>query len=278
MYKSQQSDHRPRSPVSPLESNGETWKYPPRAKAHLKGLGTLYEIPLKEAPKDLFRSRPMSYYDGLQASPEPEDKAVFADLPAAPAAKRLSRPFEQPYPTYNQSPTSAKGQALAPPANTPMQANLSRADSHLRRQPAGPPARKAIPAPISVPKPAHQSTRQREPNLYQENKVPAQRSGRNQGKQAPAQRPPRHQGWNPLEEPPHQQRTAARAHHQDHRRDHHRRGEDVEWYGELKRSNNRSKHKNPQHKDRWTYFFALLIAISLGIVVIVVAVEKSKHE
>lgn len=276
MYVSRKNDNRPRSPVSPLESNGETWKYPRRAQAHLKGLGTHYKAPLDKAPKDHFRSRPMSYYDGMQTSPEPEDKAVFADLPAAPATKRLSRPFDQPYPTYNNGMMSGQGKASKPPGDIPMPANMTRADSHLRRQPAESSKRKAAPAPISIPKPAHQSRRQREPSPYQRDQLPVQRSGGPQGKKAPAQRSARHQGWNPLEEPPRQQRT-ARAHHQDPSRHQHH-GDDREWKLELGRSNNRSKHNDPQYKSGRRCFFFLLIMMIVVVVIIVVMVTRKTHQ
>ena len=75
-YKSQQSK-TPLSPVSPLESNGQGWKYPPIAKSRLKGQGTISKVPLEEV-----RSQ-----------------------------KRLSRPFEQPY----QIPTSGQRQVSARP-------------------------------------------------------------------------------------------------------------------------------------------------------------------
>ncbi|KAL9072048.1 MAG: hypothetical protein Q9161_003823 [Pseudevernia consocians] len=275
MYKSRQNDNCPRSPVSPLESNGETWKYPRRAQAHLKGLGNLHEGSLVEAHKNHFRSRPISYYDGLPTSPEPEDKAVFADLPAAPATERLSRPFEQPYLMYNNGMTSGQGKASKPPGDNPMQANMTRADSHLRRQPAESSKRKAAPAPISVPKPAHQSRRQREPSPPQRDQPPVQRSGGHQGKKAPAQRTARHQGWNPLEEPPRQQRT-ARTHHQDLRRHQHH-GDDLERQLDLGRSNNRSKHNDPQYKSGRRCFFFLLFMLILIVVIIVVLVEKNMH-
>lgn len=269
-------DNGPRSPVSPLDSYGETWKHPPRAQAHLNGLGTLYEVPLDEAPKDHFRSRPMSYYDGLQTSPEPDDKAVFADLPVAPPKPRLSRPFDQPHPIPSHGQISRQEKPSAPPANVPMQTNMTRADSHLRRQPAESfSKRKAAPAPLTIPPPAHQPKRQYEPNPHQEAQPHTQRSGPHQGKQAPAQRTALHQGWNPLEEPPRQQRT-AHAEHKDRRQDR-RRDDDLEWQAGLTRSNNRSKHDDPQYKSGRRCFFFLLIMMILVIVIIVVVARKNMH-
>ena len=225
-------DNGPRSPVSPLDSYGETWKYPPRAQAHLNGLGTLYEVPLDEAPKDHFRSRPMSYYDGLQTSPEPDDKAVFAELPAAPPKPRLSRPFDQPHPIPSHGQTSRQEKPSAPPANVLMQTNTTRADSHLRRPPAESfSKRKAAPVAITIPPPAHQPRRQ--------------------------------------------QRT-AHAEHKDRRQDR-RRDEDLEWQAGLTRSNNRSKHEDPQYKSGRRCFFFLLIMMILVIVIIIVVARKNMH-
>lgn len=275
VYKSQRSDRSRhddgrRSPVSPIESNGETWKYPPRAQAHLKGLGPLHDKPHGEAPKDHFRSRPMSYYDGLPASPEPDNKAVFADLPAAPAKQRLSRPFEQPYPTSNQGRQApGKGQTSTPSAAVPMHANLSRADSRLRRQPAGFSHPKA-PAPLAIPPPAHQSKRQREPSPYRADQAPAQRSVRHQGKPVSGRRPARHQGWNPLQEPARQKGTVY-VQRKDQRR-----GDDLERQGGLARSKSRAKDNDPEYKSGRRCFFSLMVMMIIVIVVVVVMVEKNK--
>lgn len=260
----------PRSPVSPLESSGDTWKYLPRAQTHLEGLGTFHEVPLDETPKDHFGSRPMSYYDGLQTSPEPQTKAVLANLPVASANKRLSRPFEQPYPAYNHGLMSAQRQTSAPPVNIPMQAKMPRADSHLRGEPANPSQRKAVPAPLAIPKPAHQSRRQHQQSPYQE-KQPAQGSGHRQGNQARTQRPARHQGWNPFEEPPRQQRTVG-ADRQD-RRHSRRRSEDLERQAGL----SHSKHNDPQYKSGRRCFFFLIIMMILVVVIIVVTIRKNMH-
>lgn len=292
MYKSQQPEHStskasydtsditkynngPRSPVSPLDSNGETWKYPPRAQAHLNRLETLDEIPLDEAPKDHFRLRPMSYYDGLQTSPEPDGKAVFADLPAAPPKPRLSRPFDQPHPITNDGHTSGPRKPSATPVHIPMQANMTRAYSHLRRQPAESfSKRKAVPAPITIPPAAHQPRHRREADPHQENnQPPAQPSVRHQGRQAPAQRTARHQGWNPLKEPPRQQRTAqARAYQKEGPRDH-----DVEAQAGITSSDKRSKLSPPKDKSGRCCIFFLLIVMILVVVIIVVVAEKNMH-
>ena len=269
-------DNGPRSPVSPLNSNGETWKYPPRAQAHLNRLETLDEISLDEVPKDHFRLRPMSYYDGLQTSPEPDGKAVFADLPAAPPKPRLSRPFDQPQPIANDWDTSAPRKPSATPVHVPTQANMTRAHSHLRRQPAELfSKRKAVPAPITIPPPAHQPRRQREADSIQENQPPAQPSVRQQGRQAaPAPRTARHQGWNPLAEPPRQQRTAqARAYGKDGRRD-----LDVEAQVGITRSDKSSKLTPPKDRSGRCCIFFLLIVMILVIVIIVVVAEKNMRK
>ena len=229
-----------RSPVSPIESNGETWKHPPRGDAHPEGLGTFHEVPLDEA--------------------------------AAPAKERLSRPFEQPYPTSKQ------GQGSAPPATVPMQATMTRADSHLRRQPAQASKRKAAPAPIAIPKPAaaHQSRLQRDPRSRQADQAPAQRAGRHQGNQSSAQRPVRHQGWNPLDEPPRQQ-GAAHAHHHDRRHDHGR-SDDLEKQLGLTRSKDRSKHDDPQYYAGRRCFWFLMVFLTIVLITIIVAVEADKRK
>ncbi|KAL9138302.1 MAG: hypothetical protein Q9175_000485 [Cornicularia normoerica] len=254
-------------PRSPLESNAETWEHPPRAKTHQKRLGTLNEIPLDEAPKDHSNYRPTSYYDGLPTSPEPETTAVSADLPAAPPSKRLSRPYEQPYPIHNHGLTPGQGQAAA----VPMRATMTRADSHPRRQPAQfshqNANRKAAPAPIAIPPRAHRSSHHSEPSSDQEDQARRQRPCRQEDR-ARVQRPARHQGWNPLKEAPAQQRS-AHAHYKNHRR-----GDDLEWQGEL----GRSKHNDPQYKSGRRCFFFLLIMMISAVVIVVVMVEKNRHQ
>ncbi|CAD6581688.1 MAG: hypothetical protein ASARMPREDX12_000630 [Alectoria sarmentosa] len=265
-------DHRPRSPVSPLDSNGETWSYPRRANTPPKGPGTLYAIPLDDAP---LRPRPMSFYDGMPTSPEPDPKAVFADLSAAPAKKRLSRPFEQPYAIDDRGLTPpGQGQAPAPPAIVrfpPMHAGMRGANAHLGRSAAQSAHRKAAPAPLAIPTPAHQPRRQREGSPYLEDHAPAeQRSARHQGNNhGAAQRPGRHEGWNPLEEPPRpQQRTA-----QDRRR-----GDDLEWHAGLARSKQRSKHDDPQYKSGRRCFFFLVIMMVVVVVIVVVTVKQYERQ
>lgn len=250
------------SPRSPLESNAETWEHTPRAKTHQKRPGTLNEIPLDEAPKDHSNSHPTSYYDGLPTSPEPETTAVSTDLPAAPPNKRLSRPYEQQYRL-----TPAQEQAAA----VPMRANMTRADSHLHRQPAQfshqNANRKAAPAPIAIPPRAHWSIHHSEPSSDQEDQAHPQRPfSRENG--ARVQRPARHQGWNPLKEPPAQQRS-AHAQYKNHRR-----GDDLEWQGEV----GRSKHNDPQYKSGRRCFFFLLIMMISAVVIVVVMVEKNRHQ
>ncbi|CAD6582463.1 MAG: hypothetical protein ASARMPRED_000973 [Alectoria sarmentosa] len=263
-------DHRPRSPVSPLDSNGETWSYPRRANIPPKGPGTLYEMPLDDAP---LRPRPMSFYDGMPTSPEPDPKAVFADLPAAPAKQRLSRPFEQPYAIDDRGLTPpGQGQAPAPSAVVVMHADITRtrADAHLGRSAAQSAHRKAAPAPLAIPTPAHQPRRQQEGSPYLEGHAPAeQRSARHPGNHGAAQRPGRHEGWNPLEEPPRpQQRTA-----QDRRR-----GDDLEWHAGLARSKQRSKHDDPQYKSGRRCFFFLVIMMVVVVVIVVVTVKQNERQ
>ena len=141
-YKSQQSNSPP-SPVSPLESNGENWKHPPTAKPQSKGQGTISKVPLEEA-----RSK-----------------------------RRLSRPFEQPFPM------STSGQRRVAPGKK--QANMKRADSYVGQTSARVPIRKPAPPTLAIPAPTHQARYQPEGS-----QTFAERS----------ERSARHQGWNPLKE------------------------------------------------------------------------------
>ena len=214
--KPQDSDIPP-SPVSPLDSNGETWKYPPNANAHPKGLWKPDQIPLEQVP----------------------------------AKTRLSRPFEQPYPIY----TSERRQVSAQPAAAPMQANIKRADSHLRSQPAQVPKKMTAPPPLAIPKPAHQPRRQHEPNPVPEDR---------QNDQTGLQRSARHQGWNPLKEPARQQ-DAAHDHGKDDQRAHGR-GRDLERQGDV-----------PKVKDRHglVEFILWMIVGVLGAVAVLVLLKTT---
>lgn len=84
-YRLRQADNPP-SPVSPLDSNGENWKFPPVKTTHQKAQATLSEIPLREVS----------------------------------SKKRLSRPFEQPYPMSDSKPRHTPAQTpkrkAVPPA------------------------------------------------------------------------------------------------------------------------------------------------------------------
>lgn len=268
-------DNGPRSPVSPLDSNGETWKYPHSAQAHQNRLGALYEVPLVEVPQKLVFSRPMSYYDGLQPSPEPTSKDIFSDLPPAPPRSRLSRPFDQPQPVPSERQTTASGKPSPTFLTVPMQANMTRADSFLHRQPqqassqTSQTKRKPVPAPLTIPPPSHQTRRQHEPSSRQENQHPAQSSGNHQGRQA--QRVI-HKGWNPLAEPPRQQRTAP-APQKEHRRDH-RGGDDVEKQAGPTRAIKRPKYRYPNDGGRKCIFFLVIVFI-LGVVLIAVVATKA---
>lgn len=267
------NDNGPRSPVSPLESNGETWRYPHATQAHPNRLRTLYEIPLQESPQEIFFSRPMSYYDSLQASPEPTGKEVFADLVAAPPRSRLSRPFDQPQPVTNDGQPSRPRKLSATPVAVPMQANMTRAGSFLRRQPqqASFPKRKPVPAPLTIPASAHQSRRQREPAAHQESQHFAQRPGRHQGTQTSTQRTT-HKGWNPLEEPPRQQRT-AHAQPKEHCRDE-RRGDDVEKQAGHTQLTKRSGHRI--HDDKAGILCKCFLVILFIMIVVIIAVVTKK--
>lgn len=125
-YKSRQTDN-PLSPVSPLDSNGENWKFPPAKTTRQKAQATVSEIPLRELS----------------------------------SKKRLSRPFEQPYPM---------------------------ADSNGRQPARQAPKRKAVPPPLTIPAPAHRARSQREQNPNQETHAFSERSST------------RHQGWDPLKD------------------------------------------------------------------------------
>ena len=266
--------NQPRSPISPLDSHSETWRHPPRARAQPKGKEPIYN---NGAPEGHFRLRPFSFYEELYTSPEPDDKSVFADMLAAPPKKRLSRPFEQPYPTYNHGATLEKEKT----ASGPTQANPPRGESRHRRQPAQFSSnrkgnRKAPPTPIVIPPPVHQANVRRKPAPDQESQSRPQRPAR-QETQGRAQKPAHHHGWNPLAEPPRQQR-GAQTQHKEQRRNNKFRNDDLEWQGELLRSKNRSKHDDPQYKSGRRCFFFLVLMLILVIVVIVVIVERNLHQ
>ena len=117
-YKSQHSN-APLSPVSPLESNGENWKYPPIATHFLKRQGTSSKGPFEEV-RDNSRlsgpfeqpystsasdqrqipARPNNWRSPPNPNPHLTGQATFSKEPLeeeARSKKRLSRPFEQPY-------------------------------------------------------------------------------------------------------------------------------------------------------------------------------------
>ena len=265
--------NRQRSPISPLDSHGETWKHPPRAHAQLNGKGPIYD---NGAPEGHFELRPFSFYEGLHTSPEPDNKSLFADMLAAAPAKRLSRPFEQPNPIYNHGATLEKEKT----ASGPTQASLPRGDSRHRRQPAQFSSnrkgnRKGPPTPIVIPKPVHQTSVHRKPAPNQESQSRPQRPAR-RGTQVRGQKPAHHHGGNPLAEPPRQQRGSQSQHKEQRRNNKYR--TDIEWQGELLRSKNRSKHDDPQYKSGRRCFFFLVLMFILVIVIIVVIVEKNLHQ
>ena len=265
--------NRPRSPVSPLDSHGETWRHPPRAQTQPKGTG-----PIKDngAPVGHFVLRPFSFYEEQYTSPEPDDKSVFADMLAAPPAKRLSRPFEQPYPIYNHGATLEKEKT----DSGPTQANLPRGDSRHRRQPTQFSAnrkgnRKGPPTPIVIPQPVHQTNVHRKPAPNPESQSRPQRPAR-QETQGRVQKPAHHHGWNMLAEPSRQQ-SGAQTQHKEKRRNN-KYHSDIEWQAGLLRSKNRSKHDDPQYKSGRRCFFFLVLMFILVIVIIVVIVEKNLHQ
>ena len=245
--------NRPRSPVSPLNSHGETWKHPPRAHAQLNGKGPIYD---NKAPKGHFELRPFSFYEGIHTSPEPDDKSVFADMLAAPPQKRLSRPFEQPYPTYNHGATLKKEKTAAGPT----QANLPRGDSRHRRQPTQFSSnrkgnRKGPPTPIVIPKPVHQTNVHRKPAPNQESQSRPQRPARQETQV---------------------QQRGAQTQHKEQRHNNKWR-DDIESQREFLRSKNRCKHDDPEYKSGRRCFFFLVLMLILVIVIIVVIVEKNLH-
>ena len=265
--------NRLRSPISPLDSHGETWKHPPRAHAQLNGKGPIYD---NGAPEGHFELRPFSFYEGLH-SPEPDDKSVFADMLAAPPQKRLSRPFEQPYPSYNHGATLEKGKT----ASGPTQASLPRGDSRHRRQPPTQFSsnrkgnRKGPPTPIVIPKSVHQTNVHRKAAPYQESQGRPQHPAR-QETQVRGQKPAHHHGWNPLAETSRQQ-GGAETQHKEKRRNNKWR-DDIESQRELLRSKNRCKHDDPEYKSGRRCFFFLMLMFILVIVIIVVIVEKNLHQ
>ena len=262
-----------RSPVSPLDSHGETWKHPPRTHSQLKGKGPVND---NEASVGHFGIRPFSFYEGQYLSPEPDDKSVFADMLAAPPAKRLSRPFEQPHPMYNHGVTLEKAKTASGPA----QASLPRGDSRHRRQPTHFSSnrkgnRKGPPTPIVIPQPVYQANVQRKPAPNQESQNRPQRTAR-QEPQVREQKPAPHHGWNPSVEPSRRQRGAPTQHKEKRRNNKYR--SDIEWQAELLRSKNRSKHDDAQYKSGRRCFFFLVLMFILVIVIVVVIVEKNLHQ
>ena len=226
-YKSQQSDP-PLSPVSPLESNGENWKYPPIANPHLRGQGTFSKVPLEEV-----RSK-----------------------------KRLSRPFEQPYPKI----TSGQRQISA----RPTQANMERADSYVGQKPARVPKRKPAPPTLTIPAPTHLARHQPDQNPNQESQASAERSDRHQKKETRAQRSARHQGWDPLKEPRHEC-TADTKNKDDPCADGH--SHDLERQDEAWPYSRPRGWKSADDYGGRRCFFSVIIMAVVGIVVVVVIVK-----
>ena len=153
-YKPQKSNP-PLSPVSPLESNGENWKYPPIAYPHLKGQGTSSKTPLEEIRSKKRLSHPFEQPYPISTSgqrqvsarpeywksppiPNPHLKGQGASpkgpLEEVRSKRRLSRPFEQPYPIttsgQSQIPARPKDWKSPPIADPP----------HLKRQETSPKA------------------------------------------------------------------------------------------------------------------------------------------
>ena len=226
-YKSQQSDP-PLSPVSPLESNGEGWKYPPIANPHLQGQRTFSKVPLEEV-----RSK-----------------------------KRLSRPFEQPYPisTSGQTQISARS----------MQANMKRADPYVGQKKARVPKRKPAPPTLTIPAPTHQARHNPDQNPNQKSQPSAERSDHRQKKETRVQRSARHQGWDPFKKL-RPERTSDANNKADRRADGHSR--DLERQDEAwPYSRPRGWKSADDYGDRRFFFFLVLVAV-VGIVVVAVYVK-----
>ena len=229
-YTIQQPD-QPLSPVSPLESNGEGWKYPPIANSHLQGQVTFSKVPLEEV-----RNK-----------------------------KRLSRPFEQPYPIS----TSGQRQVSAPP----MQANMKRADSYVGQKQTRVPTRKPAPPTLTIPAPTHQVRHHPHQNLNQESQASAERSDHRQKKETRVQRSARHQGWDPLKEP-RLERTADANNKDDRRADGHSR--DLERQDKAWSSSRTRGCKSADDSGDRMFFWFLVTVLVVGVVVVAVTVHWKK--
>lgn len=224
-----QQSNPPLSPVSPLESNGENWKYPPIANRYLKGQETFSKVPLEEV-----RSK-----------------------------KRLSRPFEQPYPI-----TTSGGQRQD--ISRSMQANMKRADSYVGQQPALVPKRKPAPARLTTPPPTYQARYESDQNPFQESQASAERSDRWQKTDTRGQRSARHQGWDPFKQPRFE--ITAITNNKDYSRaDGHNR--DLERQDEAWPYSKPRECKRPDDAEGRRCGISLLIMLVLGIVAVVVTVK-----
>ena len=235
--RSQHSD-KSLSPVSPIDSNGESWKYPPSANGHPKKPETPHEKPLNQVP----------------------------------ARTRLSRPFDQPYPMQ----PSSHHQPSPPHIDVPTHATLKRADSHLRHQPAQVPRRKPAPRlSITIPAPAHQAKRQQERNPNQQDQLPAERSDRRQRGESRKQRSAFHQKWDPLKELALQQGTAQKDHRRGRRRSRDLERQD-EGAGVAKGSKHDAMYSG--NRACFFFLVVMMIIVVVIIVVVAKRAHQSGHQ
>ena len=220
-YKIRQSV-QPLSPVSPLESNGEGWKYPPIAN-HLQGQGTFSKVPLEE-----LRNK-----------------------------KRLSRPFEQPYPI------STPGQRQV--STRPMQANMKRADSYVGQKQTRVPTRKPAPPTLTIPAPTHQARHHPHQNPDQESQTSAERPDHRQKRETRVQRSTRHQGWDPLKKSRPERTPDANNKSRDLER------QDETWTYSKPRG-----WKSADDSGDRMFFWFLVIVLVVGIVVVAATVHWKK--
>ena len=165
-------------PVSPLEGNGETWQHPDDQTRPVSPLSFTSE-PRKNPPNTFTQPKGSRI---VQERPFKKDHNK----------NRLSRPFDQP--AYPSEPSHQHRQPSPPRTNVPMQADMKRAHSHLRNQPAQAPTRKPAPATLTIPAPVHQSRHHREPNPHRDKHAPAERHDHRSKKKSQVQG---HRGWDP---------------------------------------------------------------------------------
>ena len=95
-YKFRQTN-KPRSLVSPLESNGENWKYPPiKVTPQNRQVVTLSDIPIEEVPSNKRLSRPFEQPHPMADSSLRQKSAQVPKKKAAPPPLTIPTPAHQP--------------------------------------------------------------------------------------------------------------------------------------------------------------------------------------